>query len=799
MASLNLAKSEVNMNKKLNELYAQNKEKIIEWLDKIKVYDIKDNKIPGLFNKSKIQVITENKNGVYNLILKWIKNNMNNFSNYDFTNIPNSNFISLTNNNKLSPRTNKFRSVADVELWCYNSKIHPIKKTPMLTLNKEYYRIYNNAFLILKKNKVPFNYIKTILPKDYVLFGSIDILFYLCIYKLNIDIINDVYKFNKLEYVVCRVFININNISIRQYINLIGENSNMVENELVLLIKTFYGAAYNNNNNNINTLNMLINKLRNSFFDINYMNILNYSDKIKKIKEDNYLICLFIDFLENNKFSDGTKIIDYLNSQYNKSNLSKEWVINIMEIYNNYRTIFKDISECFDPDSGIIENYEDKKLLPIKDPLEDFFENFEKKLEIIRNPIYSKLIDLTTFKPKDIKFYLDDKEYAKFKKIKNKYDIARKKYELVLNTYELTGKNGSSPKPPEKPIFKLSNGKQHVIGREIDPIYIKDNTLKTFKIEYEKALPVIEEYNKVKNMSYLELKKYFDNSSSSSSTLKNIIKDNELLNMTKQEIVDNVLYDYSELADKCSESIDILTNEELDDENYPLAKLQLMVRLKVYIPGTTKYRTECIYAPKLYNYLIECINEKKYFINPVTKSRYTDAHIEELMKVMRIIDQNIEKPVFIKHRNDKNLKLEYVNKTFNYDNLDSSFGDIKSIRYYNIYLSRIIGGIEYKFYNICTIPMDIEVDGIFASGSSDITSNTMLFRIFKLFNEGKLLHNYVPPYCLLSNNQYRYYIKAGIHFNRYKTSTDWIKDNITKDEFVNLFKHYAEEINNFTY
>ena len=95
--------------------------------------------------------------------------------------------------------------------------------------------------------------------------------------------------------------------------------------------------------------------------------------------------------------------------------------------------------------------------------------------------------------------------------------------------------------------------------------------------------------------------------------------------------------------------------------------------------------------------------------------------------------------------------------------------------------------------------MDIEVDGIFASGSSDITSNTMLFRIFKLFNEGKLLHNYVPPYCLLSNNQYRYYIKAGIHFNRYKTSTDWIKDNITKDEFVNLFKHYAEEINNFTY
>jgi hypothetical protein len=98
--------------------------------------------------------------------------------------------------------------------------------------------------------------------------------------------------------------------------------------------------------------------------------------------------------------------------------------------------------------------------------------------------------------------------------------------------------------------------------------------------------------------------------------------------------------------------------------------------------------------------------------------------------------------------------------------------------------------------------MDIEVDGEFASGSSDITSNTMLFRIFKLFNEGKLLHNYTPPYCLKSsaNDRYRYYIKAGIHFNKYRKTDDWIKnDRMTKEEFVNLFKHYAEEINNYVY
>ena len=806
MASLKLTKSETNINKKIDELYAQNKEKIFEWLDKIKVYDFsKDNKLPGLFNKSKIQIITENKEGVYNLILKWIKNNMDKFTNYDFTNIPNSNFISLTQNSQGSTQIKQFSTNSEALLWCHNPKIHPIKKTPMLTLNMEYYRIYEKAFLILKKNNVDLDDMKAVLPKDHVLFGSIDMLYYICVTKhvRNIRIIDDIYKSNKLEQAVCKLLSNIyfkskifSITNIVDYINLLGKKSNMVDNEIELFKRNFSGVGVINNKE---IFNELIKNLRNMFIEMNYMI---YSDKIKKIKEDNYLICLFMDFLENNKFSDGTNIMDYLNSEFNKSNSRKEWVINIMEIYNNYKGIFNDICECFDPNSGIIENYEDKKLLPIKDPLEDFFEDFEKKLEKIREPIYSKLIDLTTFKPKDIKFYLNDKEYLKFKKIKDKYDVERQKYENDLKNYESKGRNGSSPKPPEKPIIELSNGKKHVIGRELDPVYIKDEVIESFKEEYNKALPVIDEYNKFKNMSYLELKKYFGNSVSPSSASKKIIKDNELLHMTKQEIADNILYDYSDLADKCSETIDILTNEELDDENYPLAKLQLMVRLKVYIAGTTKYRTECIYAPKLYNYLIKCINNKEYFINPVTKSKYTDDHIEELIKVIRIIDPNIEKPIFIKHRNDKKLKLEYVTKTINYENLDSSFGHIDSIRYYNIYLSRIIGGIEYNLYKICSIPMDIEVDGEFASGSSDITSNTMLFRIFKLFNEGKLLHNYTPPYCLKSsaNDRYRYFIKAGIHFNKYRKTDDWIKnDRMTKEEFVNLFKHYAEEINNYVY
>jgi hypothetical protein len=802
MASLNLTKSETNINKQLDDLYAQNKEKIIEWLDKIKVYDFsKDNKLPGLLNKNKIQINTEKANGIYNLILKWIKNNMHKFPNYDFTKIPRSSFISLTQNSKSpSSQIKKFSTVADVEMWCRNSKIHPIKNTPMLTLNMEYYKIYDKAFLILKKNKVPYDYMKTILPKDYVLFGSIDILYYLCINKTYEPIIDEVYKFNKLELAVCKILTELFRTklisSIRGYITLIGENSNMTKNEIGLLKRSFFGRAYNTI---IDFVDSLVFKLKISFFSKNYMDILDYSDKIKKLKEDNYIICYFIDFLDNNKFSDGTNIIDYLNIEYAKPNLpSDDWIMNIMKIYNSYKAIYNDINDCFNPATGIIENYEDKKLLPIKDPLDEFFEEFEKKLEEIKKPIYSQLIDLTTFKPKENLKYLNDAQYAEFKKERDRYDTLWKKYQETLTTYDRTI-HGSSPKPPVKPTITLPWGKVHTIAREIDPIHIKDEVIEKFREEYARVEPIIDEYNILKNMSYKELKRRMGNSPTSAEM--RLIDDNELLRMTKEEIVENVLYDYSGLADKCSESIDILTNEELDDENYPLAKLQLMVRFKVYIPGTTKYRTECIYAPKLYNYLIKCINNKEYFVNPVTKTRYTEEHIEELMKVMRIVDPKIERPVFVKHRNDRLLKLEYKVETINYNSLHNSFGNINSITYYKLYLSRTLGGVEYNIYNLCTIPAIIEIDGEFASGSADITSSTMLFRIYKLFNDGMLLYNYVPPYHYVSatQNLNHVFVKIFIHFNSFRTRKQWIKDDTTKEQFIAMFKRYAEEINSCIY
>jgi len=757
-----VSKKEEEINKLLDSLYrVNNGDKIISWLDMLKTYNSTDGKIPGLLNSSKIQINTAKKDGVYNLILLWIKKNMDKFANYDFTGIPNKDFLFLDKQPRApraprAPKQTKLKTIEDIEKWCSNPEIHPFNGNYMSPNSNEYQKIYQEAYKILKKNKINIADFPNKLPKNHLLF---------------------------------------------EHIAIISDKPTILEQELELIKKCFEGDYMKNAFEKYNKM------LVKSFFNKNYVGVLSYPDRMRDLEKSSMYNDLdketywFIQLLENNRLNNGEIIIEYLQKEYRSS--INNWMEDALNIYNSYKRVYKDIDDCFNPATGIIENTENKQYLPINDPLDAYFEEFEKKLEKIKNPKYSKLIDLTTFKPKKNAFFLNNAQYAEFKKVKDAYDIDRKKYEVNLELYEKNGKNGSSPKPPTKPVVVLPNGKNHTIGRELDPLHIKDEVIKSFKRDYKKALPIIEEYNAIKNMSYLELKKRVI-ANSPSSSVKQLIRDNELLTMTKEQIANDVLYDYSGLADKCSESIDILTNEELDDENYPLSKLQLMVRMKVYTPDRQRYRTECIYAPKLYNYLIKCINAKEPFINPVTKAKYTQENIEELMKVMRIIDPSLEVPVFIKHMNDTKLKVEYKELTKTYQNLDASFGTTNTIRYYKMYLSRIIGGVEYSVYNICTFPADIEAEGEFATGSADLNSYTMIVNIYKLFNEGRLLYNYIPPYRVPltgRTGEYRY-IKPAIHFNKYKLSKDWLNDGwstMTKTDFINMFKHYAQEVNNYIF
>ena len=790
-----VSKKEQNINKSLDDLYiVNNGATIISWLDSLKVYNSTDGKIPGLFLKSKTKIKIEGE--TYNLILQWIKNNKDKFSNYDFTGIPNNEIL-------LSSSKKNFETIEDIELWSSNPTIHPLTGAHMMPNGYKYQEIYKKAYNIMINNKIDKAEIPSKLPKNHILFGSIDLLYYINNNKNKINKYKDAtdYLFELLEYEF------MNNLDLL-------DGKNIFEQEFTLIEKCFDGDDMKN------TFEDYCENLVDFFLDNRCIDKYYYPQRTEMLKffvnkEHNSAkeTSEFIKLLENNKFSNGYNIIEYLQKEYKK--IPYYWIKDALNIYDSYKMIYTDIDDCYNPNKGIIENAQDKKLLMINDPLDPYFDEFEKKLEKIKNPKYSKLIDLTTFKPKENLKYLNNAEYKEFKNIRNKYDNAFKRYRTALNNYEIEREEWNltndpdirpyprpSPLPPVKPKYKLPWGKVHIIAGEIDPIHIKDNIVKNFFKDYNSVLPTITEYNKIKNMPYLELKKNMT-TSSPSSFVKKLIKDNVLLGMTKQKIYADILYDDSELADKCSESIDILTNEELDDENYPLSKLQLMVRLKVYTPDKKKYRTECIYAPKLYNYLIKCINNKEPFINPVTKAKYTQENIDDLMKVMKIIDPTLEVPVFIKHMNDTKLKLEYRVITETYNDLDSSFGDINIIRYYNIYLSRSIGYKEYEVYNICTIPADIEAGGIFATGSSDLTSEVMLFGIYRLFNEGRLLHKYIPPYRIeyIYEGTLEYsYIKTEIHFNQYYESKMWIPlYETTKEDFINMFKHYAEEVKNYLY
>ena len=790
-----VSKKEQNINKSLDDLYiVNNGATIISWLDSLKVYNSTDGKIPGLFLKSKTKIKIEGE--TYNLILQWIKNNKDKFSNYDFTGIPNNEIL-------LSSSKKNFETIEDIELWSSNPTIHPLTGAHMMPNGYKYQEIYKKAYNIMINNKIDKAEIPSKLPKNHILFGSIDLLYYINNNKNKINKYKDAtdYLFELLEYEF------MNNLDLL-------DGKTIFEQEFTLIEKCFDGDDMKN------TFEDYCENLVDFFLDNICIDKYYYPQRTEMLKffvnkEHNSAkeTSEFIKLLENNKFSNGYNIIEYLQKEYKK--IPYYWIKDALNIYDSYKMIYTDIDDCYNPNKGIIENAQDKKLLMINDPLDPYFDEFEKKLEKIKNPKYSKLIDLTTFKPKENLKYLNNAEYKEFKNIRNKYDNAFKRYRTALNNYEIEREEWNltndpdirpyprpSPLPPVKPKYKLPWGKVHIIAGEIDPIHIKDNIVKNFFKDYNSVLPTITEYNKIKNMPYLELKKNMT-TSSPSSFVKKLIKDNLLLGMTKQKIYADILYDDSELADKCSESIDILTNEELDDENYPLSKLQLMVRLKVYTPDKKKYRTECIYAPKLYNYLIKCINNKEPFINPVTKAKYTQENIDDLMKVMKIIDPTLEVPVFIKHMNDTKLKLEYRVITETYNDLDSSFGDINIIRYYNVYLSRSIGYKEYEVYNICTIPADIEAGGIFATGSSDLTSEVMLFGIYRLFNEGRLLHKYIPPYRIeyIYEGTLEYsYIKTEIHFNQYYDSKMWIPlYETTKEDFINMFKHYAEEVKNYLY
>ena len=371
-----MAKKEQEINKLLDTLYqVNNGEKIIYWLDMLKTYNSTDGKIPGLFNSSKIQIVTAKKDGVYNLILQWIKRNIDKFGNYDFTGIPNKYFLFLDNKIKTSiaSRTSvakTLKTIEDIEKWCSNPEIHPIYGTPMYPNSTEYQKIYQQAYKILKKNKINIADFPDKLPKNHILFGDMDLLYYMNISKKT-NVFIKIYENNKRELYSGELFI--------KHISSIIDKSTIFEQELALIKSCFNGDYMKK------AFEKYSKMLVTSFFSKQYGGIFSYPNIMRQLEETSMYDVLdketywFIQLLENNRLNNGEVIIKYLRNEYRSSSMNN-WMEDALNIYKSYKRIYKDIDDCFNPATGIIENPDNKKYLPINDPLDAYFEEFENKL-----------------------------------------------------------------------------------------------------------------------------------------------------------------------------------------------------------------------------------------------------------------------------------------------------------------------------------------------------------------------------------------------------------------------------------
>lgn len=676
-----------------------------------------------------------------------------------------------------------FKTEEDVHRWITNPSIHPITGKTLDAIGDKYLDIYNKGFKIMRKIYDNDMDIINMFPKGHCLFtnsdgeGGIDMLYY------NFTLKNGIQRSPIIEDK------RYNNPYLYEMLNSIQIDEKNI-NEKNDLEKTFMEGL-------LDISIRLQSKFPNAIYEL--LDVNDYKEVIdislyKKLKA-------FIIFVNTCYGTDKDTKQKFILSDRLKTGT----------YYKNIKNILEDFEEL--ASGSIVENKDNIVIKSIEDPVEQYFKKFSDKLKFLQDPKYHGLLNLTTYKIVD-RVFDNDKKYKEFlDKVKieeEKYNNAKSQYQIDYSNYEKLKEQSSrsrspkSPVMPKRPIihYGKNNEKVYTIGMS-KPTHIQDSIYNSFCKLYDENKEFLDEFSETKDMPLSELLKHLSGSRSKSRS-----RSRSSSKKTREEIIDKYLYDDTKLDDKnrCSETIDYLSNEDFEDEYYPLAKLQLMVRLKINRRKQNDrdvselVRTDCVYAPHIYNQFVSDLANKKILMTRY-REKITDTHIDEIMKKIRLIDKNIPRPSYVKLINDKKLKIEVQEEMA--EVLDDN-GTYVERPFYVIYITRKFGNTKLLIWKICSLPADIDPSDISnieetdAGGSSDIASSTMIYRIFKMFNEGRLLNNYVPPYFDRSTNRY---IALNIHFNNIKTVNHWLYDSDgndrTRQQVIRMFKHYASEINEF--
>lgn len=673
-----------------------------------------------------------------------------------------------------------------IEDWIKNPLVNPKngKKIDVLfNPDSDYREYYDRAYDYLQNEKrLSREDIKKTLPnKHYLFITEIDLLFY----EKNKDIYSDEdkhmyeymyvsllynshYKLEKIGYNENKIrmpeLVSKNEKIVMYYIihlfaQCIAKYINCIDIILKISYKNFEPEALK-----------LINTLKDLHMIQKFINSLNIYPKFKELFEHTrshgyHSVNMHLNYIKS--YTQQRKIL------YDFSLIS-DYLLSFPNIIDAVLDAYIDIFNTFNykvaPQLSPFENIENKQFKEIKDPLLKVLEEFTQNGSI-------KDISLDTLEePK--RFFNSDAEYNQFKeeyeKVKSDYDKAIKEYNEKYESYKK--KNKSSPDQdvlsrPKRPQIKIPNKNQFVmIGQQI-PKHIPDERYYKMKEIYDNNKNTIELYKSLIDLGVLDLMK-----KSPSNDNKFIYENKDGKKKTRDYYENEVLDIGDENKEKCNTNIDILSQENLDDQNYLLSRLQLMFQLHTHDANNKIIRTDCFYAPNFYNYIVAKINNKESLLNPITKEPIQEEDINELMKIMKVIDPNIERPTFIKPIHDKKLKLEHIEV---YNN--------KGQMFYRVYLAREFYLVKLNIFTLCHILADVETN---ETGSTDEASTVFLFSLYKLFNEGKLLNTYMPPY-----NDNGNYIKLFIHFNNFSNMDQWEKES--REKQIEMFKHYLYEVKRY--
>lgn len=393
-------------------------------------------------------------------------------------------------------------------------------------------------------------------------------------------------------------------------------------------------------------------------------------------------------------------------------------------------------------------------------------------------------------------FFDSKKEYEEavetYLQLSKEYNDAKKEYIKEYEKWENLPKDQRTSSPPMNPKMPemlinnktITKPKKIIVPRDQLKQHIFWVSSKEYK-KYQKTKKKVQELINL-GLSRLISKAKYIKQSPDFDKFPLLQKDRKYFeeNLINKEDEDN--------PNKCINNVALIDDDDLDD-SYLLAKMQLLFPLTSITKRTDKTtgekfeikKTQCFYAPTLYNTIVENIYRnakdeelrnktqaiKDTVINPITKDPINRADIERLTQMMEIFYPDLVQIPSTIHTNpshDKRLKLGV-----------RQFLIQGRRQYSDIFLYRAFNNINIYIKHICCIYMDFEIH---ETGDASLTSDIALHNIFGLFDNWKLIKSYMPPYNI--NGQY-----TDIDFSEFQTYEQWEKyiyDGTYKEKFTAL-------------